>query len=254
MNLDEALRFCERARQLVAADSKWPADADPTPLSPELQSDAARFVQAYSDFETTYGFANPTFVSLKISGIIAAQPLVMVEGIRQAALEYAQTTNPFEYISRGAAFDAPVQEPDGAFVFAGPFWAAIAVQKPRVRTLSSGEYEIYTRVMPRANFVQVMCCEGRWILLNGHHRVFAAASMGAERIECMLRPEPTIPHEAFKAQNFFSADVLMSPRPPLVSDFASDDYVLQYTMLPRQQIVRIGTQFQSINAPLPQSL
>ena len=71
-------------------------------------------------------------------------------------------------------------------------------------------------------FVQVLHLKDRYILRNGYHRVYGARAKGASMIPCMLIEGKTYADmENYGPPAFFGESLVMSPKPPLLSDFFS---------------------------------
>jgi hypothetical protein len=69
-------------------------------------------------------------------------------------------------------------------------------------------------------FVQVLHVKDRYILRNGYHRVYGARAKGASMIPCVLIEGKTYADmENYGPPAFFGESLVMSPKPPLLSDF-----------------------------------
>jgi len=68
-------------------------------------------------------------------------------------------------------------------------------------------------ISSRPNIVAIAYEDGRFFLLNGCHRVYRLMRAGFSHVPCMMR-------DGGGYGGFFLDEVLASPRPPLVPDFA----------------------------------
>jgi hypothetical protein len=244
----DVARFRQIARTLLDATAFQPAQPEPMPVSEPVRDKATLYVRSHPDFNAAYGLDKPEFLSVRIAALISAKHSVSWDGV-EAAAQRSQSSSAFDFMSRPVEVRHPHHEPSGGVVFAAPHWDSLVVHRPRVRALVNGDYEVTTRVSARDNLVQVVVHDGRWILMNGHHRVVGAALAGRARIECLVLHPAALPVKELKQGEFFSLETLTSPRPPLVRDFLSDVLALKYFVRARQQFLRIATQVSTYGAP-----
>jgi hypothetical protein len=77
-------------------------------------------------------------------------------------------------------------------------------------------------------FFEVASYRGRWFLRDGYHRAFAMLRSGVHVGFAAVVTARTLEELGAVGPWFFGEETLFSERPPRVTDFLEDDYVLQY--------------------------
>jgi len=94
---------------------------------------------------------------------------------------------------------------------------------------------------------QVLAVEyrGAYIIKNGHHRAFALIKKGHTRLPCLVLSTDNYQFTGGQMSGAFPPDLVMSDRPPLLQDFASDAAV----QIPRRRtraVVSVHAEVQQI--------
>src|SRR5208283_726450 len=82
-----------------------------------------------------------------------------------------------------------------------------------------GPFAVTFFISSGPNVMQVSRYRGRYFLSNGYHRAFRLMKAGFTHIPCLLRNASEFAQTGAIGPGFFSESILMSPRPPLVTDF-----------------------------------
>lgn len=89
--------------------------------------------------------------------------------------------------------------------------------------------DIRVPVKPKPNFVQVVQFKDRYILKNGYHRAFQLMRAGEEYVPALVREVGSYEETGGAKPGFFSPQIVMADRPPVLPDFMSGAAVTMET-------------------------
>jgi hypothetical protein len=130
-------------------------------------------------------------------------------------------------------------------------------------TLQTGNPNVHLRVTqdPTAPatlhagspFFEVAQYAGRWFLRDGYHRAYNLLRAGIFRLPAVIVSAQTLEELGAVQPRFFSEAILLSERPPFVTDFLNESLTIEYDRHPTIKTLRI-TMEESIAFPLPISI
>ena len=85
--------------------------------------------------------------------------------------------------------------------------------------------------------MQVVEYKGIYLIKNGYHRAYSLLKMGHKFLPCLLLSTDSYQFTGAQAPSFFSIDLIMSDKSPLLSDFETDTAVL----IPRRRMKLVIT-------------
>lgn len=97
-----------------------------------------------------------------------------------------------------------------------------------------------------ASFVQLAEYQGRWIVRDGYHRVYGLLQLGITRIPCVIVKARRLEETGAGRAGFFDYETLLSDRPPLMSDFGSEDFAVDVQLQAQMKVVRIKAEEYSV--------
>lgn len=89
-------------------------------------------------------------------------------------------------------------------------------------------------------FMEVARYRDRWFLRDGYHRAFRLLCARVFAVPAVVVEARNLQELGAVQPWFFPEDVLFSRRPPAVSDFASDGFVLRWRRPVRRKVIRIS--------------
>lgn len=102
-----------------------------------------------------------------------------------------------------------------------------------------GPFAVTFFISPGPNVLQVSRYRGRYFLSNGYHRAYRLMKAGFTHVPCLLRNASDFAQIGALGPGFFSETILMSPRPPLITDFNDDDLGIAVPVHGTKKVVRI---------------
>jgi len=102
-----------------------------------------------------------------------------------------------------------------------------------------GPFAVTFFISAGPNVMQVSRYRGRYFLSNGYHRAFRLLKAGFTHIPCALRNASDFAQTGALAPGFFSESILMSPRPPLFTDFDDDELGVNVPVHGVKKMIRI---------------
>lgn len=113
--------------------------------------------------------------------------------------------------------------------------AALTSRSPNFRIAGLGVEsggagtDIHVPVKPKSNFVQVVRFQDRYILKNGYHRTFQLMRAGEEYVPALVREVGSYEDTGGAKPGFFSPQIVMADRPPVMPDYMSGAAVTMET-------------------------
>lgn len=89
-------------------------------------------------------------------------------------------------------------------------------------------------------FMEVACYRDRWFLRDGYHRAYRLLRARVFAVPAVMVEARSLKELGAVQPWFFQEGILFSRRPPAVSDFASDDFVLRWRRPVRRTVIRIS--------------
>jgi len=91
-----------------------------------------------------------------------------------------------------------------------------------------------------APFVQVVECNGRWLLRDGYHRCYGLLKRSICKIPCVFTKVRDFAETGAAAPGFFPYEILFGDRPPFLTDFLDDSVSETTKRAAQQKVVRIA--------------
>lgn len=204
---------------------------EPLPEGDELEAhveefrESDAFTQVFADVDDSKWEIG----RVPISHLVAFQKSVNTEAYEDidtweedplAVLEYTLPTE-----SAQMQMQTPIQTPGNALI-----GQQFISRSPNIQVagMEMGELEdrpgkiVSFHIKSKPNFVQVARLNGRCILKNGYHRVYQLMQAGETHVPCIIRDVDDYAGTGGANGNHLSPDVVLSDRPPLVTDFESE--------------------------------
>lgn len=234
--LDKRARAQARIQQLANLDVSKPAAAAITD-----RNSSVYITSVLQQPECKAGFPEDTWSPLlvEIAKLIPLEPNLDVEYAERTgdnALDPAQPASAVRlcFTSRPTGnFQIRADQEQKAFSVSGISPSLEVVGLRYSQQPESGMVLVSFMISPPPNLVAVTHHDGRYFLLNGHHRVYRLMQAGFTQVPCMVRDG------APYGQGFFTAEVLTAPRPPLFCDFADPTLGITVPFRALKRVVRI---------------
>ncbi len=104
---------------------------------------------------------------------------------------------------------------------------------------AEGPFVISLYLSTGPNIVQATRYRGRYFLTNGYHRAYRLMRAGFTHIPCLVRNANNIAETGALVAGFFPESLLMSPRPPLFTDFTDEVLAITVPTHAAKKVVRI---------------
>ncbi len=88
-------------------------------------------------------------------------------------------------------------------------------------------------------FVEVASYRGRWFLRDGYHRAYALMQAGVFQVPAVVAEVNTLQQLGADQAQFFDEAILLSSRPPLLTDFLKDSLNIDYCRTPLLKRIRV---------------
>lgn len=80
----------------------------------------------------------------------------------------------------------------------------------------------------RSPYIEVASYGGRWFLRDGYHRSFLLLQRGINLVPAVVVYAETLAQMGAVGRWFFTEEAIFSSRPPMVTDFLDDEFVVRY--------------------------
>ena len=90
-----------------------------------------------------------------------------------------------------------------------------------------------------SSVLQLVEYKRRWFVRDGYHRVYGLLKRGITRVPCVLIEAKSFEETGAARPGFFSFELLYSERPPLVSDFLTDEFSAEIPLAAVRKVIRI---------------
>jgi len=91
-------------------------------------------------------------------------------------------------------------------------------------------------------FFEVACFRNRWFLRDGYHRAYTLMQAGVFHIPAVIVYARTLEELGATQPWFFPEEILLSEKPPCVSDFLEDELIFEYNRPALIKTLRITTE------------
>jgi hypothetical protein len=182
---------------------------------------------------------------LQLSGIIPFQPnidLAYSSGLGEETLNSADILGAvklsFPY-GKPSTLAVSVDQPQKAITISGINPALQVVGFHCGQQDAQGPFVVSLYISAGPNLVQATRYRGRYLLTNGYHRAYRLMRAGFTHIPCIVRSASNIAETGALGAGFFPESLLMSPRPPLFTDFADEVLAITVPTHAAKKVVRI---------------
>lgn len=182
---------------------------------------------------------------VEIAGIIPIHPSLDVDYARNLDASDLESSDLLPAVKLCFAakhpteFEVSVDQPQKAVSIHGINPSLEVVGLRYEREPDGGPVLVSFMVGPAPNIVVVSRYAGRHFLSSGYHRAYHLMRAGYSRIPCAVREVTNLAQAGAYGPEAFREDVLMAPRPPLLSDFADPELAVIVPFPARQRVVRI---------------
>ena len=196
-------------------------------------------------FQQAFQGSNSEFKIVEIDNLTCYQRQVDLDYVGELQDGLSENLDPLSILK----FCLPVTFPIKAAISAEPQSGAITIasQSPNVSVsgLSFGQSSpnappsaVFTLGV-NANYVQVVRFQGRYIVKNGHHRLYALRALGQTTSPCVYSEIIDYSLTGGDRPGFFSRDTVLSQRPPRMADFFDDEVSANIKIQPTLNVIRI---------------
>jgi hypothetical protein len=182
---------------------------------------------------------------LQLSGIIPFQPnvdLAYASSLVEESFDSADLLSAvklcFPY-GKPSTLAVSVDQPQKAITVSGINPALQVVGFHCGQQDAQGPFVVSLYISAGPNLVQATRYRGRCFLTNGYHRAYRLMRCGFTHIPCLIRNANNIAETGALGPGFFPESLLMSPRPPLFTDFADEVLAITIPMHAAKKVVRI---------------
>jgi hypothetical protein len=89
------------------------------------------------------------------------------------------------------------------------------------------------------SFVQLAEYQDRWMVRDGYHRLYGLLRLGVSQIPCVIVRAKRFDETGGGRPGLFDYETLFRERPPLMSDFMSDEFSVEVRVQAQLKVVRI---------------
>ncbi len=192
-------------------------------------------------FEWSVGFVDLT------QGVLSYQPIILIDEAA-ARLEAVDRNDPLSI----AAVCLPAPSTVKLQVAFDPAQSALTASSvnPNLRIGGFGTFDTLTpdgqtqRIFGfhlglGVSFVQLAEYQGRWMVRDGYHRLYGLLRFGVSKIPCVIVRARRFDETGGGRPGLFDYEKLFGERPPLMSDFMSDEFSVDVRIQAQMKIVRI---------------
>lgn len=97
-------------------------------------------------------------------------------------------------------------------------------------------------------FIQVVEFQRRWFIRDGYHRCYGLLQRGINRIPCVFVKARDFSETGANRPGFIGQEVLMGPRPPMLTDFLDTTFSIDVRQPSIVKVVRVVAQEFMVNA------
>lgn len=197
---------------------------------------------ALADVDPRFRGGELEVVTVDLADVVATQPVVAVDELRADSLAGDPT---LEEVATVTLPVAPVVLPSTAFDERAQAWvvrsrgASIAVSGRYVAAAESGDpgsqcFGFLVSAQPSR--VTVGVCEGRVVLLDGHHRAVALLARGIRRAPVALDLTSSLP----LTPDSLGREVIFGSPPPMLCDYLDDEVSLEAAVARTERVILIS--------------
>jgi hypothetical protein len=225
-------------------------DADPLPLGAAAQAAALQMAQTET-FRLLFGASPPTFVSVRLEALVAAQKYVDTEHVDTLVIPpEADELGVLDFCMRANPIDPPIVSYDGSITFSSHYSQNLVPVTPSFRVVDDHKVEVTASIISRPNYLTVAHVGSRFVVTNGYHRAVALLNAGHERLPCILKGAPSYEAAGVPPPGFFDSSRLNASRPPLVADYCNNGGIFEPLKIrARNHVLRVGFQVLPFEAP-----
>jgi hypothetical protein len=120
----------------------------------------------------------------------------------------------------------------------------------RLKPISSEAEPFVLALHHGSPFMEVARYRDRWFMRDGYHRAYRLLRACVFAVPAVMVEARSLKELGAVQPWFFPEDILFSRRPPAVSDFASEDFVLRWRRPVRRKVIRISIteHFETLNS------
>lgn len=244
-DFDEIMKRWDAARALIGTLAPLSHEPEVRPiLEPDLLLEIAKVTER-PDFKQVFPEGTWSISLVELSAIVAFQPNI---DVGYAASQAGETLSSSDLLS-AVRLCFPHGKPAALAINLDQAQKAITVSgiNPSLQVVGynwgqqdpQGPFVVSFFIHPGPNVVQVSRYRGRYFLSNGYHRTYRLMKAGFTHIPCLVKSANNLAETGALAPGFFSESVLMSPRPPLFTDFGNEVLGITVPVHAMKKVVRI---------------
>jgi len=260
----------QRRRQLEEAEAHWTrtlaggeADAMVSPLPANLDPLLAE-VRADPVFQRAFATVTTRIGVVRLDPLIVYQRSINLEHVERLKQQLGTSPSPEELFRFCLPADHPTPPvrvraiKDDAFAFVSEstdlrFLEPILLQGDQVadyQPLGPVAGIVGLTVGFGSNYVNVIECEGRFVLNNGNHRIYALRELGVTHAPCVIQQAER--HEDLRliAGGRLRRDpdaYLRHVRPPLLRDYFDEKLSCRVRLMRKSRVVRVNFTIEEIS-------
>jgi hypothetical protein len=246
-------RYLE-ARQALGTSKNSPIDPAVSDIDPTHQNHLYQ-VSSTPIFQQSFQGLNWSFKTVEVDKIVCFQQWVDLDYVGE--LERSLPTTPDA--ASVLKFCLPIGFPVQAGINIDPQSSAVTISSnlPHLAVGGLGVNQAGPGTAPsvvftlgvNANYVQVVKYQGRHFLKNGYHRAYALRERGVTAVPCVYAEISDYALTGANRPGFFSREIIMSERPPMMPDFFDNTVSADIKIQPTMNVIRIKAEQYPVPIP-----
>jgi hypothetical protein len=230
----------------------------PNPSINDIEPDYQTYLHQVSStpaFQQAFQGLNWSFKIVEIDKLVCYQRWVDLDYVAELSGNLGSSPDPLTVLK----FCIPPSFPMQASISAEPHSGSITISSNSpnlsVTGLSFGQAvpespaTVVFTLGVNANYVQVVKYKDRFIVKNGHHRLYTLRHLGITTTPCVYSEISDYALSGGDRPGFFSREIVLSSRPPSMTDFFDNSLAADIRIQPTMNVIRIKAEQFPVSIP-----
>lgn len=246
-SLDESRlrQILEPAAEAVAGLSPFAPNAPDILSVPSQFADYLEAVRRSPAFVQHFASSDCDFSIFPIANLVAFQRDLVIDSVHAASRPVSKETN-LQLLEYCLPLNWNSEVQVGAN-FEGRSVSFTSWDRNLELSISVDPTATHFAMFLRPPFVQVAELDGKYFLKNGYHRAYWLAKSGISHVPCILIHCRNLTEVGAARPAFFSASLLQSNRPPLITDFLNPHLAASLERPPSKRVISVSWQEMEIS-------